>query len=84
MSSHMQRYLLCPNVKLRFITLKDDEISETESCMWYTFVPEDDFCNLLLTCTEINDDTCGSCVSGMYVVIINKIVVLVGTFHVSQ
>ena len=34
------------------------------NCTWYTFIPEDAFCSLFLTCSEINEDACGTCVSG--------------------
>ena len=39
-------------------------ISDTEECTWYTFVGGDNFCSLLQSCTEVNEDTCGTCVSG--------------------
>ena len=45
-------------------TFKLDNISEINDCSWYTYVPDDYFCNILMTCTEINVDTCENCVSG--------------------
>ena len=40
------------------------EFSETSGCAWYTFIPDEYFCNLLETCTEIVNDNCMECVSG--------------------
>ena len=33
-------------------------------CTWYTFNLDENLCIVMLTCTEVNVDTCGNCVSG--------------------
>ena len=40
--------------------------TDTDGCAWYTFKEEDEICELLLTCTEINVDTCSTCTSGRF------------------
>ena len=39
-------------------------ISGTEGCTWYTFRPEEKICNIMQTCTEVDEDNCESCISG--------------------
>jgi len=36
----------------------------TEGCTWYTFRPEEKICNIMQTCTEVDEDNCESCISG--------------------
>ena len=37
---------------------------EIPQCTFYTFINDDDICNILETCSQINEDSCPSCVSG--------------------
>ena len=38
--------------------------ADTQGCMWYIFVPDSDFCSLMKTCTDIDEENCANCISG--------------------